>query len=276
MRSRPPRIPGFTLGTRLGGGSTSDVYSAIHLRTARTVALKILKDDLRLDPTNLALFQREGEIGMSVRHRHLLRVYKSEETFLVSERLPGVSFRTRLKEQKRIPPTRVISIGRQLATALHAMHEAGYIHGDVKPDNLHDLDGSSIKLLDFGFAHRPGQNGKLLGEGFVLGTANYIAPELCENHPVESFANDIFSLGVSLYEMLTGELPFPKGTVEETMLRHRDDAPIPLVRWIGPWSETLALLIDRMIGPLPQARPSALTVSHDLATLETLDQSAAA
>lgn len=143
----------------------------------------------------------------------------------------------------------------------------GLIHADVKPENIHvGVDGRA-KLIDLGFAHRPGEDEGMLGEGYVLGTANYIAPELCHRDEPEGPASDIFALGITLFEMVTGTLPYPEGTVEQTMLRHRDSRPESLSRWHGRWPAGLCELIDSMTAHSAGDRPSASMVAHELSQM---------
>lgn len=273
MRARPPRVTGYVLGARLGGGPTSDVYSAVEEASGRVWALKILRDEATRDETNLHLFRREARVGLSVRHPHLVRIAKAETYFahpyhLVMERLPGECLRQTLRREEWFDGTLAIRYVRQVAEALVALHTAKVIHGDIKPDNVHLIDARTVKLIDLGFAHQSGEDAELLGQGYVLGTANYIAPELCRDPAVDTTAADLFSLGVLFFELLTGKLPYAEGTVEETMLRHRDEAPESLQSWQGHWPSEVPLLIDALLQRTPAKRPSAKAVVATLSRIE--------
>src|SRR5260370_18166760 len=139
--------------------------------------------------------------------------------------LPGESLRGRLRRDYRLDVDDALWITRQTAEALAALHRAGFLHGDVKPDNLRLVDPGHATLIDLGFAHRPGENAAFLRAGYVLGTANYLPPELCDGEPAEDYPCDMFSLGVTLFEMLTGRLPYPPGPLSLTLRRHRCDPP---------------------------------------------------
>lgn len=268
MNARPPQVPGYVLGARLGGGATCDVYSASDHLGQGGWAVKVLRDDAARDPTNIQLLRREARVGRIVHHPHLVRVVgavseRARPFHLVMERARGRSLRVEMREAGRLDATRASCIVRQAAAALAALHRAGYLHGDVKPDNLH-VAGRQVTLLDLGFAHKPGDDGPLLGDGYVLGTANYVAPELCDESGRDGPAADVFSLGVTLFELLTGRLPYPEGDVEETMLRHRDVEPASLRKWQGGWPSGLVSLADRMLLRDPERRPTASEVMRAL------------
>lgn len=271
MQGRPPRLPGYVLHQRLGGGPTSDVYAATDDSFRAAWAVKVLKRDAEDDATNRRLFAREAEIGLALSHPHLVRFHAAATDrdgcrHLVMEQLAGVSLRKAvLKNLLPIPAT--LNFARQVAEALGYMHRAGFVHGDVKPENVHLVAGRKAKLLDFGFAHRPGENAGLLDDGCVLGTANYIAPELCAGPPVDGFPADVFGLGVTLYELLTGRLPYREGSTEDTMVRHRDEPAARLCDWPGRWPRDLAPLVDGMTARRPGDRPGIFEVADRLALL---------
>ena len=272
MRVRPPRLRGYVLGARLGGGPTADVFAAAGEADGRGWAVKVLKNDAAGDPANVQLFRREARAGLAVCHPHLVRVVRAvlngDQPFhMVMERVPGRSLRAFLRQNQWLGPRTVGAVGRHAAAALAAVHAAGFVHGDVKPDNLHLTPGQSATLLDLGFAHRPGEDDHVLGPGYILGTANYVAPELCDLPGEDGPAADVFSLGVTLFELLTGLLPYPGGTVEETMIHHRDGRPDSLWGWQGSWPLGLASLIDRMLVRDPAARPTAVEVGEELMAL---------
>src|SRR5205823_13764394 len=148
--------------------------------------------------TAVKLLQREARAGLAIRHPHLVSLRYAHVTappyFLVMDLLPGESLRRRLRRDYRLDVPTAVWIARQTADAVAALHRAGFVHGDVKPDNVRLVDDGAAVLIDLGFAHRPGENQALLREGYLLGTANYLAPELCNLDADGDAASDLFSL----------------------------------------------------------------------------------
>jgi serine/threonine protein kinase len=267
-----PRIPGYQVLRRLGGGPLTSVFEARDLDSGAACALKVLRPDWADQATGVKLLQREARAGLSVRHAHLVRITHAHVLqppyFLVMDLLPGESLRRRLQREYSLPVPEALWIARQAAEALQALHHAGFLHGDVKPDNLRLIDDGTALLTDLGFAHRPGENAAFLRAGYVLGTANYLAPELCDELPAEDFSSDLFSLGVTLFEMLTGKLPYPPGSLRQTFRRHRCDPPAKITDYAGPLPPALVGLIEHLLAREPEDRPTAAAVVRRLVDLE--------
>jgi serine/threonine protein kinase len=267
-----PSIPGYELLAPLGGGSMTCVYSARETTTDTACAIKMLREDCEDPPTGIKLLQREARAGLAVRHPNLVPLRHVHVTTppycLVMELLPGESLRRRLRREYRLDVATTVWIARQTAQALTALHRAGFLHGDVKPDNIRVVDDGTAVLLDLGFAHRPGENEPLFRQGYVMGTANYLAPELCGPRPVDDSRSDLFSLGVTLYEMLTGRLPYPPGTVAQTFRRHGCDPPADIRRHLPGLPRELVQLIHRLLARQMEQRPRAGLVVKQLVALE--------
>jgi serine/threonine protein kinase len=263
-----PKIPGYELLTCLGGGMLTSVYGARSLATDTSCAVKVLRPDWADQPTAIKLLQREARACLTVRHRHLVELRRAHVTrppyFLVMDLLPGESLRRRLRRDYCLEPATALWITRQIAEALAVLHHAGFVHGDVKPDNIRILAEGNAMLLDLGFAHRRGENASFLEQGYVLGTVNYLAPEQSGSNPTDNQASDLFSLGVTLFEMLTGQLPFKEKMEsrldEDNSIDFRFlDVRLP----VGP-----AELIRKLLTRRPQERPRAGRVVQDLIALE--------
>jgi len=267
-----PKVPGYELHQRLGGGPLTQVYAAREVATDTPVAVKLLRSDWEDQSTALKLLQREARVGLRVQHPSLVRVLEAHVTrppyFLVMELLPGESLRRRLRRDYRLEVATAVWITRQTAEALAALHQAGFVHADVKPDNIRLVEDGTAKLIDLGFAHRPGENAALLRDGYVLGTVNYLAPELCTFEHDADLSSDLFSLGVTLFEMLTGQLPYPPGSTAQTLRRHRTDPPADIRRHVPFLPPGLASLVDRLLARRPQDRPRAAAIVQQLVGLE--------
>jgi serine/threonine protein kinase len=244
------------------------VFAARESASGRACAVKVVRDDWDDPPTAMKLLQREARAGLTVRNPHLVRVTHAHVIrppyFLVMELLPGESLRRRLRREYRLSVAEAVWVVRQTAEALAALHRAGFLHGDLKPDNVQRVDDGTVVLLDLGFAHRPGENAAFLRAGYVLGTADYLAPELCDDDPKADIGSDVFSLGVTFFEMLTGQLPYSAGTLSQTFRRHRFDAPAPLRRLRPEAPSGIAGLVERMLAPRPGDRPRAAAVVQQL------------
>jgi serine/threonine protein kinase len=232
----------------------------------------LLRDDWDDPETGVKLLQREARAGLGVRHPHLVRVTHAHVTappyFLVMDLLPGESLRRKLRRDFRLPTSEAVWITRQTTEALVALHTAGFLHGDLKPDNVRLIDDGTAVLIDLGFAHRLGENAAFLRAGYVLGTANYLAPEQCDALPAEDLSSDLFSLGVMFFEILTGRLPYPPGSLRQTFRRHRCDPPADIRRSVANLPAPLVSLIERLLAHRPEDRPRAAAVVQQLIKLE--------
>jgi serine/threonine protein kinase len=130
------------------------------------------------------------------------------------------------------------------------------------------VDDGTAKLIDLGFAHRPGENAAFIKKGYVLGTVNYLAPELCDFDTIAQSSSDIFSFGVSLFEMLSGELPYPAGSMKQTLHRHQCDPPADIRRKVGALPPALTKLLDRLLSHRPEDRPRADRAIQHLVAME--------
>src|SRR5436190_6865775 len=219
LMQRFPRIPGYELHQRLGGGLLTAVYAARDRETDEACAVKVLREDWEDPATGIKLLQREARAGLQVHDARLVHIRDAHVLtapyFIVMDLLPGESLRCRLRRDYRLELADALWVSRQTAQALAALHRAGFVHGDVKPDNVRLVADGGAVLIDLGFAHRPGENAVFLRNGYVLGTPDYLAPELCRSSPEGDLKSDLFSLGVLMFETLTGRLPYRPGSLDQ-------------------------------------------------------------
>ena len=229
----------YTILDEIGRGGMSIVYRARHELLKKTVAIKVLKQSLATDKVSLSRFHREAMAAASLGDLHIVDITdygftQSREAFIVMEYLEGQGLREVLKKEGPLEAGRCVSITRQILKALSAAHDQGIVHRDLKCDNvfLVPQEGREfVKLLDFGISKikRPegSEDTGLTATGVVMGTPQYIAPE--QAHGVEDVDHraDIYSLGVILYEMSTGRLPFTGNSAIDILMKHIQQDPIP-------------------------------------------------
>jgi len=255
-----PKVPGYELLRCLGGGALTRVYAARDCTSDEICAVKLIREDWRDPVTAVKLLQREARAGLAVQHPHLVKTQYVHVTrppyFLVMEMLPGESLRCRLRRDYRLDVPTALWIIRQTAEALAALHRAGFLHGDVKPENIRLVDDGTAKLIDLGFAHRPGENAAFYRHGYVLGTANYMAPEVVRRRQT-SQALDIFSFGVTAYELCAFELPWARGTGVAAMT-HGTHEPADIRKYCPAIDPRLERAIFACLEAEPENRPATM------------------
>ena len=216
---------------RIGSGGTAAVYRAEDLVLGRTVALKLLHDCFAQDQEFVERFRLEASRQAGLHHRHIVSVFDRGEWdgthYIAMEYVPGRSLKSLIREEAPLAPEHAIELVVQLLHAARYIHGRGIIHRDLKPDNAIVGSDGQLKLTDFGISRAGASD--LTQTGTVLGTAQYVAPEQAEGHAV-SAATDLYSIGVILYELLTGRVPFEGETVVAILLQHVKERPITAER----------------------------------------------
>jgi len=240
----------------------------------RRVAIKVMHPRVAADPTARARFLREAEAMARLDHENVVQVFEAAEdptakvAYLVMPFLQGEPLDARLRREGRLTPAGVVWIGREVAEGLHAAHEQGLIHRDVKPSNIWIDQRGNVKLLDFGLARAVDADADLSRHGRVVGTPAYMAPEQARGESVDARA-DLFALGCVLYRAATGAVPFVGLSSAATMYSVATAAaPDPAA--INPAVPVgLANLIKRLLAKDPTNRPaSARAVARELAALD--------
>ena len=250
----------YRLIKKLGAGGMSMVYLARHVIIDRLSAIKILRPDFGTSPAYRERFLREARAVNRINHENIVEISDVGEAdgvaYLVMEYVSGESLLAAIQKDA-LPWPRALRIGVQIAGALGRTHELGVIHRDLKPENVmltHNGDELDIvKLTDFGIAKIVDLPALTFSEQ-LFGTPGYIAPEYVEGKPADRRA-DIYSLGVLLYEMLSGTMPYDTRNHSELLLRPLTDEPIPLSRHVGGLPPDLEGLVMRMLSRKPEARP---------------------
>lgn len=204
-----------------------DVYSALDRRLNRAVALKVLRTGAARDHETLARFRREARALASLDHRSFVTVFDvvddEPDPFIVMELVEGESLEELLRRNHKIEPDRAVDIAIGIAEALLVAHEAGIVHRDLKPSNVMLARGGRIKVLDLGIASGAAWT-PLTSRKVIQGTAGYISPEQARGEPLDG-RSDIYSLGILLYEMLTGWPPFTGDSPVTILYKHLEQTP---------------------------------------------------
>jgi serine/threonine protein kinase len=268
------RLGSYTVVGLLGTGGMGEIYRARDERLARDVAVKILAPGLAGDTKEHERFEREARTLASLAHPNVLNIFDVGEhdglRYAVMELLEGGTLRERLV-RGALPWRTAVAIAMAVAKGLAAVHAKGIIHRDIKPENVFLLADGGVKVLDFGLAHResaPGAEPQPEPET-LIGTVVYMAPEQIMGIGADA-RTDIFALGALLHEMLTGDRPFGRVTVGETMGAILNAEPLPLEPRAGKAPAALARVIRRCLEKEPDQRlQSALDVAFALSEVTT-------
>ncbi len=264
----------FQVLAPIGRGGMGTVYLARDQRSGQLLALKVLppkraKDEERL----LARFRREMEMSQRVAHPHLAWTCEvglcHGVHYIAMEYIPGKSLHRLVSEEGPLAVPRAARLFAEVAAALEHTHTQGLVHRDVKPSNIIVTPHGHAKVLDLGLALVLGEKGAdrsvVGGQGYVVGTMDYIAPEQIDDPLKVDGRSDVYGLGATLYFALTGQPPFPGGTNREKMQRHREEQPRPLGEVNPNVPREFAAVVARMMAKAPSRRfPSAAAAADEL------------
>ncbi len=228
-------VGNYVVERKIGEGGMGAVYLARHPRIGKEVAVKVLLPAMSRDPELVQRFFHEAKAAAEIKDAHIVDVIDFGElddgaSYIVMEWLQGQSLSALLAAETRLPLLRARKIARGIGRALSAAHARGIVHRDLKPDNIflvrHDDDHDFVKVLDFGIAKLMDATDVKTRAGAILGTPYYMSPEQCQGKSVDPRA-DVYSLGVILYQMVTGRLPFEGQSLGELLMAHMSRPPPP-------------------------------------------------
>jgi len=248
----------YRLEERLGAGGMSTVYRALDGVLERQVAVKLLAEHLSDDDGFLARFRREALAAAKLVHPNVVQVYDSghdpdaHRHYIVMEYVNGPTVGNLMRERGRLSAEETVDIATQACEGLEYAHRHGVIHRDVKPGNLLLNPDGVVKLADFGIA-KAAEDSRITQIGSVVGTAAYLSPERARGQDATPSA-DVYSLGVVMYQLLAGRLPFESGSLTELAMRQQEGAPEPLSALNPDVPPALGRAIVRSLAPEPEQR----------------------
>lgn len=254
-------IPGFRVLRKIGEGGMSKVYLAEREADSRTVVLKMLDATLNADPMFRARFVREYQILTRINNPHVVKIYDQAMTsdygYIAMEYFPGGDMKARIRPPGFSPGT-AVALFAQILRALEAVHAAGVVHRDLKPQNIMFRSDDQIALLDFGLARELDSTSTLTQKGVVLATPLYMSPEQCLGMPHDA-RGDLYSAGIILYEMLAGEPPYQGKNPPELAYQH---VHAPIAK-LPSHLMSLQPLINVMLAKRPDDRPQSARLILD-------------
>jgi serine/threonine protein kinase len=220
----------YQIDGRIGSGGMAEVYRARDLMLERTVAIKLLREDFSRDPAFRERFRQEAKAAANLSHPNIVTIYDfgfdDQQIFIVMEYVPGTDLKTILESRGILSVDEALPLIIQACAGVGYAHRTGLVHCDVKPHNMIVTPDQRLKVTDFGIARALASIHSQEVDHVVWGSPQYFSPEQAAGHP-PSPASDVYSLGVVLYEMLTGRLPFIANTAAELSLMHRTVMPSP-------------------------------------------------
>jgi serine/threonine-protein kinase len=243
---------------KLGEGGMGTVYLAEHVKMGRKSAVKVMNPALVHDADAISRFNREASNASKINHPHVAAVYDFGETpegviYLAMEYIEGPALTKVIEDQGALPPLRAAEIARQVADALTVAHDMGIVHRDLKPDNImltKNRDGTDFaKVVDFGIAKIANNEAQRVTKtGLVIGTPDYMSPEQLAGDKLDG-RSDTYSLGIVAFNMLTGKLPFPGDTLQESMIMRLTERPKQLMEMKEDvaWPQQVQAVLDRAL-----------------------------
>jgi serine/threonine-protein kinase len=255
----------YILLDRLGEGSMGEVFKARHLHMRRIAAIKLIRKDRLGNPDIVNRFQREVRAAAALDHPNIVHAYDADKIganhLLIMEHIDGATDLGQVvKKNGPLPVDQACDCARQVALGLQHAYERGLVHRDIKPHNLlMTADGKTIKILDMGLARLDALTSENPGTfmtqaGIGLGTPDFVAPEQALSSHTADIRADIYSLGCTLYYLLTAQVPFPGGGIADKLLKHLREEPQPIERLCSNIPAEVANMVRKMMAKKPEDR----------------------
>ena len=247
----------YRIDSLIGSGGMANVYKAFDLKTSKTVALKVLKDEHREDADFVRRFEREAQAVLSLSHDNIVKSYDVGEdgdvSYIVLEYVEGSTLKEIITREGALSPRVAVSVASQVLSALSHAHERGIIHRDVKPQNVIITPSGRAKLTDFGIARDVASTTRTFAGTNVIGSVHYLSPEQARGDEVTA-ESDLYSCGIMLYEMLLGEVPFAGENSVAIALKHLHEEITPPMVINPKISRALSDIIIKATSKKPSMR----------------------
>ena len=265
----------YALEALVGSGGMADVYRAKDQLLERTVAVKILHQQYENDTEFITRFQREAKAAARITHPNIVNVYDvgvaEGRHYIVMEYVPGRTLKERIKEEGPVPVPQALQSARQIAGALAQAHANNLVHCDIKPHNILVMPDGNVKVADFGIARAVTESTMTYNDN-IMGSVHYFSPEQARGTMITP-KSDVYSLGVLLYEMLSGRIPFDGNTAVSIARKHLEEDPQPLHMIAPGIPPVVEALVTRMMAKDPAQRPDSSMLVQDIVRAEQMMRS---
>lgn len=262
----------YELEELIGGGGMADVYKAKDCLLNRPVAVKILHEEFKQDKEFIDKFQREAQAAARLSHPNIVNIYDvgvaDGDHYIVMEYVPGRTLKDRIRQEGHLSVSESLRVAREIAEALAHAHANNLVHCDIKPHNILMMADGHAKVADFGIA-RAVTESTMTYSGNVIGSVHYFSPEQAKGTMITP-KSDVYSLGVVLYEMLTGKLPFTGDNPVSIAVKHLQEEPVP-VRQIDPAiPPVVEAIVSKAMSKDPAMRPTSAELVQDISQAERM------
>ena len=225
----------YRINARIGHGGMAEVYEATDIINKKVVAIKLIREDVMKNPINLKRFENEITIAASLSHPNIVKVYNrgtiEGRPYIANEFIKVTNLKEMLDHNGCLSIEQAVNCMIQLTSALFYAHQHGIIHRDIKPQNIYIMPDDTIKLGDFGISQAQGIDDGLTKASEIVGSVHYLAPEISQGKPA-SIQSDIYSAGVTFYELLTAHVPFDKDSAVNVAVAHVKEKFPPVSKYL--------------------------------------------
>ena len=256
----------YRVSARIGHGGMAEVYEGNDIIGKKTVAIKLIRKDVMENPVNLIRFKNEATIAASLNHPNIVKVYNHGTVdgvpYIANEFIKGQNLKQVLDFRSSVPIEEAVDYMIQLASALDYAHSHGIVHRDVKPDNLYVMGDGTIKLGDFGIAQTDATSQITSKDSEIVGSVHYLAPEITSGKPATG-QSDIYSAGVTFFELITGRVPYIKNSAIDIAVSHINEKFPSPKKYLPNCPKEIERIIFKCVKKNPKERYATAKELHD-------------